>query len=72
MKQDLAAEGLPCLKEKNTRQRAMAQGVCIASSRAVVAAAAVAAAAALPAAGHHEECGEGWPQIQRVIQQKVL
>ena len=73
MKQDLVTEGLPCLKPKNMQQKAMAQGVCIASSRAVVAAAAAAvaapaaaavaapAAAALqqPAAVHHEECGEG-------------
>jgi len=52
MKQDLSTKGLPCLKQKNMRQKAMAQSVCIASSRAVVAAvgAAAAAAAAAPAA----------------------
>ncbi len=62
------SEGLPCLKQKNMHQTAMAQGVCIASLRVVVAAAAaaaaavaavIAAAAALPAAGHHEECDKG-------------
>ena len=63
MKQDLVTEGLLCLKQKNMRQKAMAQGVCIASSRAVDAAAAAAAvaapAAAAPAAVHHEDCGKG-------------
>ncbi len=73
MKQDLSTKGLPCVKQKNMRQKAMAQSVCIASSRAVVAAAGAAAAAAAapaaalaaaaalqqPAAGHHEECRKG-------------
>ena len=75
MKQDLATEGLPCLRQKYMRRvrTAMAWGVYIASLRASAAAVAVAAAAAAAAAvaaalaaaalqqaaGHHEECGKG-------------
>ena len=74
MKQDLVTERLPCLKQKAMHQTAMAQGVCIACLKAAVAAAAAApAAAALPvqqsAAGH---AAKVTPQIQHVIQQKVL
>ena len=45
MKQDLSTKGLPRLKQKNIRQKAMAQSVCIASSTAFVAAAAAGAGA---------------------------
>ena len=75
MKQDLVTEGLPCLKQKNMHQTAMAQGVCTASSKAVVAAAAPATAALAvrqSAAEHHENAAKARPQIQLVIQQEVL
>ena len=62
------------------RQKAMVQSICIASSRAVVAAAAAVAAPAAAAApavaalllGIMRNAAKVRPQIQHVIQQKVL
>ena len=60
MRQDFATEGLPCLKQQNMRQTAMARGNCIPSSKTFAAAVAAAAPSALAvAAGHHEECSKG-------------
>ena len=67
LKQDLVTDRLPCLKQKTMHQTAMAQGVCIASSKAVDAAAAAAspatAALQLSAAGHHEDAAKVRPQL---------
>jgi len=66
VKQDLVTKGLPCLKQNTMHQTAMAQGVCIASSKAVVAAAAASPATAalqLSAAGHHENTAKVRPQL---------